>query len=183
MKYIFLIFLILVSFAINAQDNIVAWDYPVKPGMEQWQKFNSVDDMYQACQIPVAILRKLDSESLVNICLNFPAPPLFTIFNTPQQAFMQYYSNFNGIRELFERKDAGQFLLEKYAAMSLSDFNPLWPLHQQGRFVSHYKFIESVLAQPQVIASFQEAMESGFLVDIDVDMMYKQAKKYVYENE
>ena len=131
----------------------LAWDYPVRPGMVEWHQFKTIDAMYKACQIPDNILKNLDTESLVDICLNFPAPPLFIIFNTPQQAFMQYYSNFNGIRELFKRKDAGQYLLKKYSSMSLDEFNPLWELHQQGRFISHYKFIEAILSQPQVIAS------------------------------
>jgi len=138
---------------LNAQTEKPAWDYPVKPGMEKWKQFKSVDEMYQACQIPDDILKQLDTQSLVDICLSFPAPPLFPLFNTPQQGFMEYYSNFNGIRELFQRKDAGAYLLKKYTSMSLSDFNPLWQLHQQGRFISHYKFIESILSQPQVIAS------------------------------
>ena len=37
--------------------------------------------------------------------------------------------------------------------MSLTDFNPLWPLHQQGEFVSQYKFIEAIIAQPQITSS------------------------------
>ena len=218
----------------------LVWDYPVRPGMEQWKQFKSVGEMYQACQIPDGILENLDTESLVELCLNFPAPPLFPIFNTPQQAFMQYYSNFNGIRELFQRKDAGQYLLKKYSSMSFADFNPSWELYQQGRFVNNIKFIESIISQPQVIASldanerkallkitidkideklsktdlfggfsleinlwaigrllysenpsaleglnqqnFQAAMNTGMFVDVDVDMLYRQAKNYASEN-
>ena len=89
----------------------LTWDYPVKPGMEEWSKFETIDAMYQACQIPDEILKKLDTESLVDICLKFPAQPIFPFFNTPQEGFMSYYYNFNGIRELLNRKDAGQFLL------------------------------------------------------------------------
>ena len=224
----------------NAQQK-ATWDYPVKPGMEKWQQFKSMEEMYQACQIPDNILKQVDTESLVDICLKFPALPLFPLFNTPQQAFMEYYSNFIGIRELFERKDAGQYLLEKYALMSLSEFDPLWPLHQQGQFVSQYRFVESILSQPQIIASLdanghnallkesirkmdeklikndlfggyslsinmwvignllysenrsllqehnqeaiQTALKSGFFDNIDVDMLYKQAKNYLYENK
>ena len=121
--------------------------------MDKWQQFTSVDDMYLACQIPNNVLKQLDTESLVDLCLSFPAPPLFPIYNSPQHAFREYYSNFNGIRELFERKDAGQYLLKKYASMSFSEFDPRWELHQQGRFINHYKFVEAILSQPQVIVS------------------------------
>ena len=156
LKLIFLVFFCLFAYISNAQTETnkrTEWDYPIKPGSKEWNQFKSTNDMYEACQIPENILKKLDTESLVDICLKFPAPPVFPFFNTPQQAFMEYFSNFNGIRELFERKDAGQYLLEKYTLMSLYEFNPLWPLYRQGQFTSHYKFVEAILSQPQVIAT------------------------------
>jgi hypothetical protein len=144
----------LAACVVNAQTKEkVTWDYPIKPDTEPRSQFKSMEEMYQACQVPDNVLKQLDTESLVDICLIFPAPPLFPLFNYPQQAFMTYYSNFNGIRELFERKDAGRYLLKKYAKMSFSDFNPLWELYQQGEFISHYKFVEAIIAQPQIIAS------------------------------
>jgi hypothetical protein len=147
--YIFVFF----SLAATAQEKKVAWNYSVKPGMEEWQQFKSVDEMYKSCQIPDNIIKIIDTESLVDICFNFPAPPIYPFFNTPQEGFNSFYSNFNGIRELFNRKDAGHYLLIKYTAISLSDFSPLWELHRQGQFVSHYKFVESILSQPQIIQS------------------------------
>ena len=241
-KSFLVIMFCMVACVVNAQTAIKkTWDYPVKPGMDKWNQFKSMEEMYQACQIPDNVLKQLDTESLVEVCLNFPAPPRFPLYNTPQQAFMEYYNNFNGIRELFQRKDAGRYLLKKYTMMSFSEFNPLWQLHQQGRFVNHYKFVETIMSQPQVIASldakernallkeslrkldekiskddlfsgfsldinlwvvgkllhaenksaFQEfnqqnlqaAFETGVFIDVNVDMLYQQAKMYVYENE
>ena len=140
-------------FPAHAQEKEIIWDYPVKPSTDEWRQFKSTDEMYRACQIPDHILKRLDTESLVDICLGFPSPPLFLLYNSPQQAFMQHYTNFNGIRELFQREDAGRYLLKKYAAMSMSEYNPLWQPHEKGLFTSRYMFIESILAQPQVIAS------------------------------
>jgi len=154
----------------------LVWDYPVKPGMPEWSQYKSIDAMYQACQIPDDILKNLDTESLVELCLNFPVRILFPLYNTPQQAFMQYYSNFNGIRELFKRKDAGQYLLEKYSSMFLAEFNPLWESHQQGRFINHYKFVESILSQPQVIASLDTEGRKALLKEATNKMDEKLLK-------
>jgi len=241
MKNLFIICLIFLPFAMNAQGRKISWDYPVKPGMEEWSQFKSMEEMYKACQIPDSILKRLDTESLVNICLNFPAPPVFPLFNTPKEGFMAYYTNFNGIQELFSRKDAGQYLLKKYEMMSISDFNPLWQSYKQGQFIFHYEFVEAILAQPQIIESLdnkgrndllkeairkldekksmpdlfgdtsleiniwiigkalysenklvlsgynrqsiQTSIESGLLLDIDVNAIYQQAKNYINENE
>lgn len=225
----------------NVPDKKTVWDYPVKPGMKEWSQFESLDGMYKSCQIPELVLEQLDTESLVDICLNFPAPPLFPLFNTPQEGFLSHYSSFNGIRELLNRKEAGHYLLKKYAAMTLSDFNPLWPLHKQGQFISHYKFVETILSQPQILQSLetkerklllkeallkfdeklsksdlfggysldinlwltgqilhaenrlsiqnksqqeiQEFLNSGLFVDMHVNLIYQQAKKYADEND
>jgi hypothetical protein len=240
-KYLIFLLLIMVSSVVMAQEKKLKWDYPIKPGMEEWRQFKSVEDMYNACQIPDKVLQRMSTEELVDICLNFPSPPLFPLFNTPQEGFMSHYSSFNGIRELLNRKDAGHYLFKKYAAISLSDFNPLWPLYRQGQFVSHYKFIEAILSQPQIIQSLevkeqklllkeamlkfdekisnsdlfsgyglemnlwvivrilysenksliqgklqsdniQEFLNSGVLVDMDMNLIYKQAKKIINEN-
>ena len=227
---------------VNAQtETKVIWDYPIKPGMKEWHQLKTLEEMYQAYQIPDSVLKQLDTESLVDICLNYPAPPLFLFFDTPQQGFSGYYSRFNGIQELFDRKEAGKYLLKRYAMMSFSEFNPLWQLHEQGRFAVYYTYIESILAQPQVVASLdaqgrkqllqeairkideklskidlfgghgieinlwvigrllysenkltsqdynlqniQTAIATGKFTDIDVDLLYQQAKEYAYENE
>jgi len=156
-KSVYLFLLLIFTIAINSANaqtkTKIVWDYPVKPNMEEWSLFKSMEDMYKTCQIPEDILKQIDTESLVDICLNFPVPPVFPLFNTPQQGFMEYYNNFNGIHELFHRKDVAQYLVKRYVMMSLSEFNPLWPSYKQGQFISHYKFVEAILSQPQVIAS------------------------------
>lgn len=147
MKKLILIILMVVPIFMLGQ----IWDYPIKPGTKAWVSFKTVDEMYKACQIPENVLCQLSTEDLVDICLNFPAPPLFLLFNTPQDCFMSFYSKFNGIRELFNRKDAGYYLIKRYSQMSLKDYDPNWELYKQGQFISHYKFIESILSQSKVI--------------------------------
>jgi hypothetical protein len=154
MKNLIIIGFVLVSFAAMAQEKKVTWDYPVKPGMEEWNQFKSMNEMFQACQIPENILKQLDTESLVDICFNFPAYGVLFFYNTPQLGFDNYYSNFNGIRELLNRKNVGSYLLKKYANMSFDkDFNPLWTDVNKGRYVFKIEYFETILAQPQVVNS------------------------------
>ena len=231
--------MILISYALNAQERKKTWDYPVKPGMEEWQHFKSIDEMYKACQIPENILKTLDTESLAQICMDYPAPLVLIIYNSPQAGFSSFHSNFNGIRELFRRKDIGKYLLKKYTNMSFADFNPLWPIEKQGDFSFKYQFVETIIAQPQVIQSLdatdrklllkevikkfdmknsrtdlfggnslvinawimarilhsenkfstkytnkseiEMSLESGQLVDYDIQCIFQQAKKYTNE--
>lgn len=235
-----LIVFILATCVLNAQtEKKVTWDYPVKPGMPEWQQFKSTDDMFKACQIPDNILKEIDTETLTQICFNFPAYLYLFFFNSPQAGFESFHSSFNGIRELLNRKDVGHFLLKKYTTMSLNDFNPLWTLEKQGEFSYKYQYFEIIIAQPQVIASLDDkdrilfvkeaikkydekalknevfsgkalsinawvmakvlykenklstnfakqsdvelSLQSGQLIDYDLQSIYQQAKKYVNE--
>ena len=241
-KIVLLIELALFTCVLNAQitaEKKVTWDYPVKPGTAEWKACNSPEEIYAALQIPENILKRIDTESLVQICLDYPATTVFHLFNTPQQGFDGFCKQFNGIRELISRKDAGSFLLKKYASMSLDGFNPLWTLEDQGSFVLGFYYMELFLVQ--VLPSLNEnersillkesikkfdmkqsredlfgganrgstiwmmaktlfsekklsvskitpspelaahSLESGQLVDFDVQYVYKQAKTLAYE--
>jgi hypothetical protein len=221
------------------QEKKPVWDYPVKPGTAEWKAYNSPEEIYTALQVPENILKRIDTESLVQICLDYPATTIFHVCNTPQQGFEEFRKQFNGIRELMSRKDAASFLLKKYASMSLDGFNPLWTLENQGSFVLGFYYMELFLVQ--VLSSLNESergillqesvkkfdmkqsredlfgginrgstiwvmaktlvsenklnvskitpspeltahsLESGQLVDFDVEYVYKQAKTLVYE--
>jgi hypothetical protein len=145
-----LFLLLLIPFTAIGQENEAVWDYPVKPKTEEWRKLKSPVEIYQALQIPEEILSEIDTEALIQVCLGYPAPTVLFFHKTPQQCFEAFYQQFNGIRELMSRKDAVRSLLNKYAQMSLDDFNPLWALEDQGRFVHKFYFVELFLVQPQV---------------------------------
>jgi hypothetical protein len=158
-----------VSFAAMAQEKKLTWDYPVKPGTEEWEKCKSQQDIYDACQIPDDILKKLDTETLLQICLEYPAPTVFFIFSTPQEGFDGFYSQFNGIRELMNRKDAGICLLKKYSMMSLKGLDILLSLEIQGQFVSKFYYIELFLVQPIILKSFSRKER--------IDLLKESSKK------
>ena len=95
------------------------YDFPVKPGMEEWKAFASHEEMLKACQIPEPLLRKMSTAALVETVLNYPLYWTTIISNSAgtQQGFSVLVSQFNGIQELLKRKDAGSELLLKYHFM------------------------------------------------------------------
>ena len=46
-----------------------AWDYPVKPGTEEWKSLKSHCEKISVCQIPNEILKNCSTEDLLEICL------------------------------------------------------------------------------------------------------------------
>ncbi|MDR3338689.1 MAG: hypothetical protein LBT25_01095 [Candidatus Symbiothrix sp.] len=115
MKNLLIIFgFFTVSFATMAQEKKVAWDYPVKPGTEEWKKFESNEAMVNACQIPEKVLSSISTNDLVEICLQYPLLYDIFAFNNLNEGLDKLHNDFNGIMEFYKRKEAVNELLKHY---------------------------------------------------------------------
>ena len=90
------------------------WDYPVKPGTEKWGLFQSHDEMVEVCQVPEDILSSISTEDLADLCLRYPMLTDFFAFQNTNEGLDKLFSNFNGIRELYNRQDVSSILTKKY---------------------------------------------------------------------
>ncbi|MDR1369702.1 MAG: hypothetical protein LBJ72_06205 [Dysgonamonadaceae bacterium] len=96
------------------------WDYPSRPGMDDWaewtRQFHSYEERVNALQIPDAILPGLSTADLTDLCLNYPyqfnAVVAFTNFHS---GLDDLYARFNGIRELYTREEASEYILKYYS--------------------------------------------------------------------
>ena len=68
LTFVFSIFV----FALFAQKSNTPYDFPIKPGTEEWQKIKSGDEIAMVCSIPDSILTSLTTEALAKTCLNYP---------------------------------------------------------------------------------------------------------------
>ena len=57
----------------------VYWDYPIKPGMEEWENLESHKAKVDACQVPDDILQNISTKELLKLCLNYPL--LYDVFS------------------------------------------------------------------------------------------------------
>ena len=101
------------------------WDYPVKPGTEEWKQFKSNEEMDKACQIPEEVLSSLSTEDLTDLCLRYHSLWDFLFYQNKNAGLDKLFNDFNGIRELFKRKDVSSSLskryMEKIQSISLLD--------------------------------------------------------------
>lgn len=116
----------------NAQEtNPEKWDYPTKPGSEEWKSFNSVTEMRAACQIPNEVLTQMNTKELLELCLNYPMIDDIAFFNSPEVGYSFYFNNFNGIQEFVKREDCINVLIERYKAeksTSITSNNKILPI-------------------------------------------------------
>ena len=131
---------------INAQ---VKWDYPVKPGTEEWKNFQSNEEMVKACQIPEKVLSSLPTEELTELCLQYPLIFDVFAFNNLNNGLDKLFSDFNGIRVLFQRNDVLNCITKRYIQkiQSLSFLDGKSTEYDKGDFIVNVSLLEVLLSR------------------------------------
>jgi hypothetical protein len=143
------VFLMFFSLSAIAQEKALAWDYPVKPGMEEWKNFQSNKEMVKACQIPENILHSLSTEELTDLCLQYPLLNDVFAFDNLNGGLDKLFSDFNGIKELYKRKDVSSSLTKRYI-QKIQSFSFLDENHSEidkGYFIISISALEILLSR------------------------------------
>ena len=133
---------------VSTRSNAV-WDYPMKPDMDEWKTFQTYEEMVKSCQIPENILFLLSTEDLTEICLQYPLLYCVFAFNFLSDGLDKMFTDFNGIRELYARKDASYSLMSRYV-QKIQSFSFLDEAHSEvdkGLFIISISALEALLSQ------------------------------------
>jgi len=182
MEYRFLVLIFsLVTCVANAQfpwDNPIKkgiWDYPVKPGTEEWKQLRSHDEMLRACQIPEDLLSILSTEDLTDLCLRYPALWFINVFNNTNTGLDNLFDTFNGIRELYKRKEVSTCLTRRYVE-KIQSFPFLDTTKNRiGAFVISVSVLEGLLSrierQDHLEDNLKEVLQA-LVVGYDIKVKY-----------
>ena len=127
------------------------WDYPVKPGMAEWNSLVTEAERIEVLQVPESVLATLPPDEAVRLCITLPAFIMFTAWNTPQDGFNVMLERYNILRHLLSREDVGSSLIEAYKDASMTGFktlpysNELAPLR--------LLYFELLLSQKEILQS------------------------------
>ena len=105
MKKILFTFLIFLSSVTHAQEK-TAWDYPIKPKTEEWEKLENNKAKVEVCQMPESVLQDISTNDLMTLCLQYPLLYDVFAFNNVNDGLRKLFSDFNGIREFSKRESA-----------------------------------------------------------------------------
>ena len=100
------------------------WDFPVKPGMEEWKTLHTSQAMRDACQIPDVVLKNTPSNELAKICLKYPLRGDYVFFDNERDGIKAVISRFNGLIELSKRTDGAKALVNIYQNYPILDYLP-----------------------------------------------------------
>ncbi|MDR1200130.1 MAG: hypothetical protein LBL58_00685 [Tannerellaceae bacterium] len=110
MKHKFFLFAVLSLLAcvLNAQTAInkkVIWDYPVKPGSDEWRE-TSYNEKIQRSQPSKDIMNSWNTETLFQYCIDYPFNKAILLFNNPNEGFKNVYEQSSVWKEFIQREDA-----------------------------------------------------------------------------
>jgi hypothetical protein len=161
---------LLVSATATAQDSVLGgpmptdtYIYPVKPGTARWRLFKSTAEELRAYQIPADTLRTISTEGLIETCLRHPLIRItITASNNPQLGVDMIAWEFNGVRELLARPDAGRKML-----LRLKQIDPTpsaaAPRRERADFVARLYSFECLFAQREILRGLTVAERRAVL--------------------
>lgn len=162
MKKLLLLNIWFLSVFLMAQEIEKPYEFPIKPGTEQWAKLTTSDQMDEVCIIPDQVLSTLSTKALLLTCLNYPRLVDFFATNNMQTSFEFYSIHFNGLKELLNRSDLNKVLLNYYPEIDIQNYT-LYGDDKKPSFLQ-IAFFELLLAQDKIIRNFDNLEKSEILL-------------------
>ncbi|MBA7543741.1 hypothetical protein ES705_36078 [subsurface metagenome] len=154
MKKLLLVFSCIFSVLAMAQEVEKPYDFPVKPGTEQWAKLSSSKEMDEVCIIPDRVLSNLSTKALLITCLNYPRIIDFFLMDNLQSGFNFYAKHFNGLEELVKRPDLNKILFQSYLDIDLPKAKMSGYDHKLT--FMQIAFLELLISQETIINHFEK---------------------------
>lgn len=120
-----------------------------------WRKYQSLEEMLAACQIPEGKLKSMSTDELIEVCMSHPLCGIYSAYNNEMEGVKVIVNNFNGFVELRKRKDASTDLLHFYEAVL---FNPQYKSESHVNYTdpAHIGFIELYIASRDIKDIYDE---------------------------
>lgn len=131
------------------------------------------EEVKQAEQIPDSILHNMPTEDLLLAYLDSRYPGYLLAYNTVQDAFEHAYNDFNGLREILGRNDAGQKLIAYYQGIDPGAYDPNWEPVMKGAFTTSIVFIEVLLAHESILDRLTKSEAKTLLTELLKKHEYK----------
>jgi len=130
-----------------------SYDFPISPDVnkDKWIKMESTAEMNAVLQIPEETLKSMSTEGLIATFMKYPKFGDIFLFNSPVKGLEKITNDFNGLRELQSRDDAGDALVQFYSKLDLDK------LLATDKYPSlRLQFLEYIIAQPSILSKVSD---------------------------
>lgn len=158
----------------SSTSSALTFQYPT-PTAASWKQFKSHIDMVQSCQIPDNVLHAMSTDQLIEATLNYPLFMDIYAYDTTQDGFNAVAQQFNGIKELLQRQDAGSKLLDVYKKMKVTTDK-----QKNSDNLFRLAYIEVLLGQNDIINKLSTAESQGLNNAVQEKYTEKKAQSDIY---
>ena len=121
----------------------------------------------------------MSTDKLLNTCLEYPYFGLIFTRNSLQQGYEFIKNNFNGFRELENRRDAGHLILKKYENMDPAGVSDQSSHLKASQYMAQFTFIEILLAQDSILFKLNDETKNEIL-NTTLEKFNQKATKHNY---
>jgi len=149
--FIFLFTILLFGNAYSQNKNGV-YDFPIKPGTNEWKALKTHDEMLKVLKIPENVVKSMNTQDLLNTCLNYPLFSDIWALNNLQNGFDYVIKDFNGLQELLKRDDLHIEIVKKYKDIKVTGYEKTWTDLEIGTYIIELAKIEMLAARSECLA-------------------------------
>ncbi len=172
-----LLFLVFFIPAISFAQEKVTWDFPVKPGSNEWKELKNQKEKLDVCQIPDEVLKNIPTDELMELCFDYPLIYDILAFNSTQAGIDQFRKNFNGFSEFIQREEAPGLLMERYSNLQPRGYNKNWTNIEKGYFSLELIAAELFLSQNEIISKLSTSKKKGLVKELIKKLEEKDDKE------
>ncbi len=100
-------------------DDYIGYEYPVRPGTEEWAELSDHRAMVEACTIPEDVLAEMTTEELAQTILAYPLIADMFAYDNWYTGLDIVTDNFNGLEEFSNRTDSSSAIVDLYIEQEL----------------------------------------------------------------
>lgn len=124
------------------------------------------DRVNSAAQIPETELTNIPTEKLIQEYLKSRYPGYLFLYDDIHKSFEKECKDFNGLRELLNRQDAANKLIEYYQRMDPTNYDLKWGLAKQGSFSFSFLFVEILFSQESILNKLTKSETKTLLAEL-----------------
>jgi len=140
----------------------VIWDYPVKPGSDQWNKFTTHSQMVDACKIPIDLLKKMTTEELLSAWENFPLKLDVIAFNTIQQGLEIQKEISDALKLFLTKKNAASVLIKRLKEIRIYE-KLIFSKQSSLVSINDYILLNELLTHPEIVSQADDRSDINFI--------------------
>lgn len=144
---ILILFVPIIAFS---QEQKSKWDYPVKPGSEEW-RLTSYAEKLALNQLPSDLIKSISTSELLDYCLKYPFNKDILLFNNPNAGFKKVFSESLCWQEFLNRPDVIETFLKSYDKNSTEDIEKITKTDERYDEIFNVFFLEKLVSGTNMV--------------------------------